>query len=272
MIVNKNFICILLIIVLFALFYFTKFNYIEPFALDDQLKNYLALNGLEKGFVKGYPLDFKVPSCLVSDPNGSGSQIGNLWKVEYKDGTRDVCVPDIYRNKNAYIPCNSPNPGPPDLTGCGIPDPDSECVKEMEKVPNSINYEDRQQYVYSCKNGKCPCTWKYGKDYKIKCVDSVSIGCKGTLYGCCQDEITVKNKLGTNCIDSYNVYNGLSWIGCTKYKNRVTDYKNKQKFNSLCNRANRGSFLVKTDGRGCVQPQNTNIGCSLVPQKILKTN
>jgi hypothetical protein len=309
MFVNKSHVCILLIIILFILFYFTtKFNYSETFecapGLDGPLKTYLALNGQDKDFVKGCKLPSTVPQCSAPDPSGSGSQFGTSWEVEYKDGPRNaVCVPEIYTDKNAYIPCNAPNPGPPDLTGCGIPEPNSDCIKEMEKVPSYIKYDDRQQYVYSCKNGICPCMWKYGKDYKMDCsqpliggckgtqygccpdgitakknqedicIDSPIIGgCEGTQYGCCPDGITSKNKKGNNCINSYEIYNGLFWTGCTPYQNRITDYENKQKFNKLCNRALRGSFYVQTNGMGCTQPQNTNIGCSLVPQKKLKTN
>jgi hypothetical protein len=427
MFINKNHICILLIIILFILFLFSiKFNYNESFECnpgsDGPLKTYLSLISQDKDFIKGCPDEVITLPCQANDPSGSGVQLGKSWKVQYIDGQRNnVCLPDIYTDKNAYIPCNSPNPGPPDLTGCGIPDPNSDCIKEMESVPNYINTDDRQQYVYSCKNGICPCMWKYGKDYKMdclppsnkkwdctdeltcktvlngrydtyddcnkdrmngkcipqsnkkwdctdelncdivpngrydthyacnndrmngkcippsnkkwdctdeltcktvlngrydtyddcnkdrmngkcippsnkkwdctdeltcktvlngrydtyddcnkdrmngKCIPLIIGGCKGTKFGCCSDNITSKKSKEDICNDSNYIYNGLLWTGCTDYQeDNITDSMNIKNFNSICNNVQKGSYFVQTDSRGCRQPKNTNIGCSIV--------
>ena len=312
MFLNKKYIFILLIIILFILFYFsTKFKYNELFedkssltcesVSDGSLKTYLSSIGKDKDFIKGCPDNFTLPACSVQDPNRNGYQLGKLWHVEYKDKSVDtVCVPNIYSDTNAYIPCNAPNPGPPDLTGCGIPDKDSECIKEMKNVPKYINETDRQQYLYSCKSGICPCMWKYGKDYKINCLPPEIGGCDVTQSKKIQDDEAKKRqedeakkrqedearknqddearknqddeakKRQDMSIKSYNIFNGLFWLGCTKYNNNITNSVNKKKFNTMCNNAYRGSKYIETDSRGCDQPNNTQIGCSLVSQKRYK--
>ena len=172
---------ILISILCIFIFYLT-FNYTESYSnsvsncklrtneqlkctnSDGPLKSYLSSVNNVNDFEKGCLQDYTTPGCQVSE-NGK-YEFGQNWKVQYKNNICDACVPEIYSDPKAYIPCDSPNPGPPDLTGCGLPT--DECINEIEKVPSYIKKEDRQQYVYSC-NNKCPCMWKYGKDYKMNC-------------------------------------------------------------------------------------------------------
>ncbi len=142
--------------------------------LDAPLRTYIGMTNQEtyddKPYLSGTQ-NGAVLSCTVGDT----SEYGNSWKASYgnpggNSSQKDICVPLSYSDTNAYIPCDSSNPGLPDNTNCSS-NLSPECIVSINNLKKNKNYfppsfpqADLQQYVHKCMK-KCQCMNKYGDTY-----------------------------------------------------------------------------------------------------------
>ena len=151
---------ILIIFLVLLNFYKTKYRIYENLN-DETLRAYLGIPQPDDptpdaGYISGTNTS---SGCTVND------KLGYDWEAKFTNGIRHVCVPTIYSDPDAYIPCSSANPGLPDNTECGDGKSIAGCQEEINKVKGIAPPGDEQQYVYVCRNKKCPCMNKYGKNY-----------------------------------------------------------------------------------------------------------
>ena len=210
----------ILIIGLLIIFYNPRQNIYENLN-ERSLKAYLGSINEDTGYEEGSS-NSNGKSCL------NNGEDGYLWKYNITEDNKvlnkSICVPTIYTDPTAFIPCSSENPGIPDNIKCSNLK-NKTCNDEIARVTNIAPAGDEQQYVYICKDKKCPCMNKYGKDYKgpagnqYKCTFG---GCSGTKYDCCPNSIIAKiDKDGSNCGKSWNCDKNR----CLELKNETGDYK-----------------------------------------------
>ena len=280
----------ILIIGLLIIFYNPRQNIYENLN-ERSLKAYLGSINEDTGYQEGSS-NSNGKSCL------NNGEDGYLWKYNITEDNKvlnkSICVPTIYTDPTAFIPCSSENPGIPDNIKCSNLK-NKTCNDEIARVTNIAPAGDEQQYVYICNDKKCPCMNKYGKDYKgpagnqYKCKFG---GCSGTEHGCCPNSIIAKiDKDGSNCGKSWNCdknrclelknetgdyktlkdcqdkcplngisgvsggnSNSLSWTGCIQSPGK--------NFNDICNSKYPSSTYDSLDARGCTIGY-TRVGCSL---------
>lgn len=210
----------ILIIGLLIIFYNPRQNIYENLNLNERsLKAYLGSINEDTGYEEGSS-NSNGKSCL------NNGEDGYLWKYNITDNKdeQSICVPTIYTDPTAFIPCSSEKPGIPDNIKCSNLK-NKTCNDEIARVTNIAPAGDEQQYVYICKDKKCPCMNKYGKDYKGPAGNTYKCnigGCSGTVDGCCPNSIIPKiDKYGSNCGKSWNCDKNR----CLELKNETGDYK-----------------------------------------------
>jgi hypothetical protein len=223
----------ILIIGLLIIFYNPRQHIYENLNLNERsLKAYLGSINEDTGYKEG-------SSNSMGEICNNNNKDGYSWNYNItKDNKvldKSICVPTIYTDPTAFIPCSSEKPGIPDNIDCSDLK-DKKCEDEIKKLINFAPAGDEQQYVYICKNNKCPCMNKYGKDYdgpagnKYKCNIG---GCKGTRYKCCPNSTTAKkDEAGSNC---------KNWKcekkNCIKLLNSTGDFKTKKECQDNCGKS-----------------------------------
>ena len=213
---------ILLLVILIFLGYILK-NPLKEFFIDDPLRTYLTSQNINiNNFISGFKQDGR--PCPVDN----GKRYGTLWKAIYKNGSQDVCVPDIRNaeqsseDPNAYIPCSANR-----AQAAGLP-----CTPIYKPIPSIIGGCDG---INPLTNGYCP----NGK--------------------------TVKNDFaGSKYNNIFGYDTDIIYTSCKPYISTeyVNSERNKKYFQQRCqNEVTKNSTFVQTNSKGCSQPHNTRAGC-----------
>ena len=168
------------IFIFFMLLYsviFESFTDKTPIPLDAPLRTYIGMTNQETFNGKPYLYGTLIGPTISCGVTGT-SEYGNSWNAVYgitgATLQTNICVPLSYSDPNAYIPCDSSNPGLPDNANCSS-DLNQACKASIDNLRTNMNsfpssfppsfiQAELQQYEHKCIK-KCPCMNKYGDTY-----------------------------------------------------------------------------------------------------------
>ena len=168
------------IFIFFMLLYsviFESFTDKTPSPLDAPLRTYIGMTNQETFNGKPYLYGTLIGPTISCGVTGT-SEYGNSWNAVYgitgATLQTNICVPLSYSDPNAYIPCDSSNPGLPDNANCSS-DLNQACKASIDNLRTNMNsfpssfppsfiQAELQQYEHKCIK-KCPCMNKYGDTY-----------------------------------------------------------------------------------------------------------
>jgi hypothetical protein len=179
---------------------FESFTDKTPSPLDAPLRTYIGMTNQEtfngKPYLSGTLNGPTISDCVTTDTKEYGNSWNAVYGITGATLQTNICVPLSYSDPNAYIPCDSSNPGLPNNANCSS-DLNQACKDSIDNLrtnmnsfpssfPSSFPPDDLQQYEHKCIK-KCPCMNKYGDTYN---------GPVGSPYIC------KYSRINNNCVQS----------------------------------------------------------------------